>query len=135
MLANTPDRRITDARSVLLHAGAGDLPRQPWQHPKEPPDATALARFALWRATSQVGEGSTAELEAGLALIDSARSDLDALETALVFTARAEGLTWARIAEVMGMGSPQAAQQRYQRTSERPGQSERESSSAEPRHV
>ncbi len=59
-------------------------------------------------------------MEAGLALVESARSDLDALETALVFTARAEGLTWARVAETMGMRSPQAAQQRYQRTAERP---------------
>lgn len=135
MTVESTDRRVANARSVLLHASAGDLARQPWQHPKEPPDAAALARFALWRAASQVGGGSTPELEAGLALIDSARSDLDALETALVFTARAEGLTWARIAEAMGMGSPQAAQQRYQRTSERPGHSQGESSPSGYRHA
>ena len=79
-----------------------------------------LLRFALWRVTGQGDDVSVPELEAGLSLIDSARSELDSLETALVFTARAEGLTWARIAEALGLRSPQAAQQRYQRTAERP---------------
>lgn len=111
--------RLAHARGVLLRAGADDLGRRPWQHPNESPDDTALARFALWRATSQVGAGGSPVLEAGLALIDAARSDLDALEAALVFTARAEGMTWAQIAETMGMRSPQAAQQRYQRAAER----------------
>ena len=120
------------ARAALLAAGADALERRPWQHPNELPDDTSLVRFALWRASgsptvsgSPTGNASsedarTAEIAAALALLDSARSDLDALETALVFTARAEGLTWARIAEAMGLRSPQAAQQRFQRTSERP---------------
>lgn len=123
-MAPDPDGSRTDvARALLLEAGADELARRPWQHPNEAPDDTALARFVLWRATAQVGSARVAELEAGLALLASARSDLDALETALVFIARAEGLTWARIAEAMGMRSPQAAQQRYQRTAERPGSS------------
>lgn len=119
MTSERDERRTAEARSVLLRAGADELGRRPWQHPNESPDDVTLARFALWRAASQVGTGGTAELEAGLALIDSARSDLDTVEAALVLTARAEGLTWARIAETMGMRSPQAAQQRYQRSAER----------------
>ncbi len=119
MTADTDDRRIAEAKSVLLRAGADGLARRPWQHPNESPDDTTLTRFALWHAASEAGAGVGPELEAGLALLDSARSELDALETALVFTARAEGMTWARIAETMGMGSPQAAQQRYQRSAER----------------
>ncbi|MGL5928315.1 MAG: hypothetical protein ACRCY8_05220 [Dermatophilaceae bacterium] len=121
-----PDaRRVELARAVLLEAGGDELGRRPWQHPKESPEDAALVRFALWHATSRVGSAATPELEAGLALIESARSDLDAAEAALVFTARAEGLTWARIAEAMGLRSPQAAQQRYQRTAERPVPSSR----------
>ena len=104
---------------MLLAAGADGFARRPWQHPNEAPDDATLARFALWRAAGQVGTARTSEVEAGLALIDSARSDLESVESALVFTARAEGLTWAQIAEAMGMRSPQAAQQRYQRAAER----------------
>ncbi len=119
-MTSGPELSRTDsARSVLLSAGADVLARRPWQHLNEAPDDTTLARFALWRAAGQVGTARTSEVEAGLALIDSARSDLESVESALVFTARAEGLTWAQIAEAMGMRSPQAAQQRYQRAAER----------------
>lgn len=135
MAKESQETRAREARALLLGVGARDLGLRPWQHPKEGPEAATLVRFALWHAASQVGSARTSELAAGLSLIESARSDLDALETALVFTARAEGLTWARIAETMGMNSPQAAQQRYQRTSERPGPSQRESTSAEHRHA
>lgn len=124
----TAGGRPEQARDLLLEAGAASLGRRPWQHPNEAPEDAALARFALWRATTATGTASIPEVEAGLALIASARSDLDTLETALVFTARAEGLTWGRIAEAMGLRSPQAAQQRYQRTAERPLSSDREQS-------
>lgn len=105
------------ARRVLLDAGADRLDRQPWQHHAEPPDAATLARFALWRASANAGAGPLPELAAGLALIDTARADLDTLEAALLLTARAEGMTWARVAEELGLRSPQAAQQRWQRVS------------------
>lgn len=117
---DSEEARLDAARSVIQGAGGGELDRRPWQHPNEGPDDATLVRFVLWRVMGRVGSASTSELEAGLALIGSARSDLDAVETALVFTARAEGLTWARIAEAMGLRSPQAAQQRFQRTAERP---------------
>lgn len=110
---DAPDR----ARRVLLDAGADRLEPRPWQHRAEPPDAGTLARFALWRTSSTAGAGPTPELAAGLALIDAARSDLDTLEAALLFTARAEGMTWAHVAEQLGLRSPQAAQQRWQRVS------------------
>lgn len=113
--------RVTAARTVLLTAGAAQLDRRPWQHSNEAPDDASLVRFALWRNAAQIGAADTAELEAGLSLLAAARSDLEALEAALVFTARAEGLTWARIAAAMGLRSPQAAQQRFQRNLERPG--------------
>lgn len=121
------------ARALLLGRGANELGPRPWQHPNEGPEDATLVRFALWRATGQAGSAQTSELEAGLALIESARSDLDTLEAALVLTARAEGLTWARIAETIGLRSPQAAQQRYQRTAERPPAAESQRSTGDDR--
>lgn len=109
------DEKLTSARALLLGAGAADLARRPWQHPNEAPDDATLARFALWRAARRAGPSAVPELESALTLLDTARADLDVLETALVFSARAEGLTWARVAETMGLRSPQAAQQRFQR--------------------
>lgn len=111
---------VDSAREQLRAAGAQELPRLPWQHPAEPPEAMSLLRLALQRANSTVGQASTSELTAALSLIETARSDLDTLEVALLLTARAEGLTWAQIAQALGLRSPQAAQQRYQRISQRP---------------
>lgn len=108
------------ARRLLHAAGAHELPRQPWQHPAEPADDMTLLRDALWRANQRIDAASTEELRAALRLIESARSDLDTLEVALLLTARAEGLTWSQIAEELGLRSPQAAQQRYQRVAQRP---------------
>lgn len=111
--------RLDEARSELLGAGAHLLEHRPWQHPREHPDDMTLLRFAVWRSAGR-DAGRIGEIRAGLALIESARSELDSLEIALVFAARAEGLTWGQIAAATGMRSPQGAQQRYQRTSERP---------------
>lgn len=113
-----PDPTTDDAalaRATLLDAGAKALPRQPWQHPHEPPADVTLLRFALWRASTAAGSASTEELSAALRLLEGARSDLDTLESALLLTARAEGMTWGAIADALGLRSPQAAQQRYQR--------------------
>lgn len=119
----TDDPRGTEwARRRLLAAGADRLPRQPWQQATEPAADHTLLWFALWRANAadpDDGDARPEELRAALRLIESARSDLDALESALMFVARAEGLTWPEIAEQLGVRSPQAAQQRFQRVSGR----------------
>lgn len=105
------------ARDELIAAGAGDLPRPPWRHATLPPDDTTLISFALWRANSR--QLAPSGLKAALRLLESARFEMEALESALLFIARAEGLTWAEIAEQLGMRSPQAAQQRFERVSSR----------------
>lgn len=105
------------ARDTLIQAGAGDLSRPPWSRADLPPDDTTLIRFALWRANSS--ELEPADLKAALRLLVSAQSDMEALESALLFIARAEGLTWAEIAEQLGLRSPQAAQQRFERVNSR----------------
>ncbi|MBK8866516.1 MAG: hypothetical protein V9G15_09325 [Dermatophilaceae bacterium] len=120
MTANADDVRVERARAVLLSTGASDLVRQPWRHSRQPADDVTLLRYAVWRTASGRGSVSAEEIEAGLGLIESARAELDALETALVFNARAEGMTWGQVAAAMGLRSPQGAQQRYLRTTDRP---------------
>ena len=117
--------REAAARQRLLAAGAATLPRMPWLARVQPPAAADLVRFALWR--SQVGSGGRAgaarghtgsgtdELVAALTLLPAARAEVDQTEAALLFTARAHGLSWAQISQAMGLGSPQAAQQRFGR--------------------
>ena len=127
-----------DARGHLLQAGASLLPRQPWLHEQQPPAATDLIRFAVWRANADdpgakadhpgtkaggcaAHAGSIGEevVLAALTLLTAARAELDQSEAALLFTARSQGLSWPRISRAMGLGSPQAAQQRFDRVSGR----------------
>ncbi|MGW9552052.1 hypothetical protein ACWG8W_13460 [Citricoccus zhacaiensis] len=107
------------ARQRLLESGADALPRFPWQHAKDPADDLILLRYALWRANASVGEADHDDLRAALRLLGSARADLEALEAGLLLVARAEGLTWPDISQQLGVKSPQAAQQRFQRVSSR----------------
>jgi hypothetical protein len=109
--------READARGHLLESGASSLPRAPWLHERQPPAAADLISFVLWRAnTGGIGEEGVL---AALALLTAARAELDQSEAALLFTARSRGLSWPRISRAMGLGSPQAAQQRFDRVSGR----------------
>jgi hypothetical protein len=105
------------ARQRLIDAGASSLPRAPWLHRSQPPSSTDLVRFAVWRGQS--GKVTAEEIDAALTLLPAARAEVEQLETALLFTARAEGMSWARISRGMGLGSAQAALQRYDRLSDR----------------
>jgi hypothetical protein len=109
--------REAAARRQLLAAGAASLPRAPWLADPQPPAAADLIRFALWR--SQHGHLSENDLLAALALLPAARAEADQIEAALLFTARAQSLPWARISQAMGLGSAQAAQQRFGRVTGR----------------
>jgi hypothetical protein len=124
--------READARAHLLRAGASALPPPPWLHEQQPPAAGDLIRFALWRANAgghYANAGGIGEENAGgigeegvlaaLALLTAARAELDQTEAALLCTARAHGLSWPRISRAMGLGSPQAAQQRCDRVTGR----------------
>ena len=101
------------ARSRLLDGGADSLPRAPWLHRSQPPASADLVRFAVWRGQSDAIVDE--EVEAALTLLPAARAELEQLETALLFTARARGLSWGRISRAMGLGSAQAALQRFDR--------------------
>jgi hypothetical protein len=111
--------REAGARRRLLAAGADALPRPPWGHRGEPPAAADLIRFALWR-TGPGGLGEE-ELLAALTLLPAARAEVDQMEAGLLFTARARGLSWPQISRALGLGSPQAAQQRFGRVTGRAG--------------
>lgn len=111
------------ARTRLLALGASDLDRRPWEPPGTPPSAVDLLRHHLW-STGQDGGTARDDVDAAraaLALLPAARAELEQLETALLFTARAAGLTWAQTAEALGMNSAQACQQRFERLLARRG--------------
>ncbi len=111
--------READARRMLLDAGAASLPRAPWLAGRQPPAAVDLIQFAVWR--SHAGGVDERDLLAALTLLPAARAEADQVEAALLFTARAHGLSWSRISRAMGLGSPQAAQQRFDRIAGRTG--------------
>lgn len=110
--------REHDARLRLLELGAGDLPARPWRSGPMPPTAVDLTQFAVWRSADLPPD----DLLSALALIPAARDEVEGAEAALLFTARAAGLTWAQIAEPMGFRSPQACQQHYNRLTARRGE-------------
>jgi hypothetical protein len=101
------------ARGLLLESGAQKLPRTPWLHRDQPASSVDLVRFSVWRG--QESEVSEPEVRAGLTLLADARAEVEQLETAMLFTARSLGLSWAQISREMGLGSAQAAVQRFDR--------------------
>ncbi|MDP9824947.1 hypothetical protein [Kineosporia succinea] len=98
------------ARDALSGA---DLAPRPWQSPGQPPSDTDLVRYATWLAHSP--DPDPAALGAGLRLLASARAEIDQCEAGLMFGARAAGMTWPQVAQALGLGSAQAAQQRFHR--------------------
>ncbi|MFC4061452.1 DNA-binding protein [Planomonospora corallina] len=60
-------------------------------------------------------EVDQADIVAALSLIPQARAQADGLEAGLIQMARGRGMTWQEIAFGLGLGTPQAARQRYER--------------------
>lgn len=100
-------------RAVLRRAGGDDLPARPWQHGSQPASDGDLVRLAAWRAADPAVGADV--VRAGLGMVGSARAELDQAEAALLFAARAAGLTFQEIAAALDLGSGQAAQQRMAR--------------------
>ncbi|MFI5710199.1 hypothetical protein [Kribbella sp. NPDC051620] len=143
-------QREREAREHLLAVGADQLERRPWQFGAMPPSAIDLIQFFLWRSSSapsssersssalsgsatsgsgalgESGGGGQEVMEAvvaALRLLPAARAEVDQLETGLLFAARGLGLTWAQMAEALGLNSPQACQQRLDRLTSRSSRS------------
>jgi hypothetical protein len=112
--------RERDARERLVQLGPGRIEPRPWRPAPVPPSAVDLVEAYLgWRDGDPAAkrEGALAALE----LMAAARAEVDQLETALLFTARGLDLTWAQMAQAMGLNSPQACQQRLDRLQNRLG--------------
>ncbi|QCB94810.1 DNA-binding protein [Cellulomonas shaoxiangyii] len=107
------------ARTRLLALGADRIGDRPWRPAPVPPSAVDLVQFALWRSSELTPD----DVLQALALLPSARAEVDGLEDGLLFVARSAGLTWAQIAAAMGFNSPQACQQHHTRLTARRGTS------------
>jgi hypothetical protein len=87
-----------------------------------PHEAVRLVSFLLSGAAQpDRGEPEVdhADITAALSLVPRARSEMDELEAGLLQMARGRGMTWQEIAFGLGLGTPQAARQRYERLVDR----------------
>lgn len=121
------------ARAERVHASlfriaerhaATDEQRLRQVHPSMlgPHEAVRLVTFLLSGAASfDDGEPAVdqADITAALSLVPMVRSEMDALEAGLLEMARGRGMTWQEIAFGLGLGTAQAARQRYERLADR----------------
>ncbi|MBB5934145.1 DNA-binding protein [Streptomyces zagrosensis] len=136
-MVSTPDQSAASftpqhpeqARARRVHASlfriaerhaADDGQRERQIHPSviAPHEAIRLVSFLLSGAAQLVDgepEVDHADITAALSLVPLARGDMDELEIGLLQMARGRGMTWPEIAFGLGLGTPQAARQRYER--------------------
>ncbi|MGW0768837.1 DNA-binding protein [Streptomyces sp. NPDC002676] len=110
-------------RIAERHA-ATDKQRHRQIHPSVlgPHEAVRLVSFLLSGAAQpEDGEPEVdqADITAALTLVPLVRAELDELETSLLQMAKGRGMTWQQIAFGLGLGTPQAARQRYERLASR----------------
>jgi hypothetical protein len=110
-------------RITERHGGTEDM-RTRWRHPGilDPYEAVSLVMsLAAGSAAPERDEEPVDEVDltAALTLIPRVRAELDALEAGLLDVSRSRGLTWQTIAFGLGLGTPQAARQRFERLTER----------------
>lgn len=106
-------------RVAERHAATG-AQRARQTHPAvlSPHEAIRLVAYLLSgaaRAEDGEPEVDRADITAALTLVPTARGEMDELEAGLLEMARGRGLTWPEIAFGLGLGTPQAARQRYER--------------------
>ncbi|MFJ1748073.1 DNA-binding protein [Streptomyces sp. NPDC088116] len=83
-----------------------------------PHEAVRLVSFLLSGAAQpEDGEPEVdhADITAALSLVPLVRGEMDELEAGLLQMARGREMTWQEIAFGLGLGTPQAARQRYER--------------------
>ncbi|MFC9115957.1 MULTISPECIES: DNA-binding protein [Streptomyces] len=110
-------------RIAERHA-ATDEQRHRQIHPSVlgPHEAVRLVSFLLSGAAlldDGEPEVDQADITAALSLVPLMRGEMDELETGLLQMARGRGMTWQEIAFGLGLGTPQAARQRYERLASR----------------
>jgi hypothetical protein len=99
---------------------ATDRQRRRQVHPSVmgPYEAIRLVSFLLSgvaQPDKDEPEVDHADITAALSLVPRARGEMDELEAGLLQMARGRGMTWQEIAFGLGLGTPQAARQRYER--------------------
>ncbi|MEV5980428.1 DNA-binding protein [Streptomyces sp. NPDC052114] len=109
---------------IAARHGADDAQRGRQVHPAVlgPHEAVRLVSFLLSGAAKPVDgepEVDQADITAALTLLPLVRGELDELETGLLQMARGRGMTWPEVAFGLGLGTPQAARQRYERLASR----------------
>lgn len=104
--------------------GSTDSQRRRWSHATALDPYEAICLVLALAAGSALPEPDEAPLDetdltAALTLIPHLRAELDALEAGLLSLARTRGLTWQAVAFGLGLGTPQAARQRFERLTQR----------------
>lgn len=110
-------------RIAERHAGT-ETRRRRHTNPYVPDTYEAVAlvtALAAGGAETEPGEEPVddADLVAALTLVPHLRAEVDTMEAGLLTLARGRGLTWQQIAYGLGLGSAQAAKQRFERLSAR----------------
>ncbi|MFD9134325.1 DNA-binding protein [Streptomyces bottropensis] len=96
--------------------------RQVHPHVLHPQEAIRQVSYLLSGAAlldDGEAEVDRADITAALTLIPLARAEMDELEVGLLDMARGRGMTWPEIAFGLGLQTPQAARQRYERLASR----------------
>ncbi|MEZ0070344.1 hypothetical protein ABIA32_006397 [Streptacidiphilus sp. MAP12-20] len=118
MADDVRERLRSRLEAVAQRPGLED-PQAPWGPARELEQDVALLRAVLLAAAASDGGQASAvsadELGAALSLFEHMRNQVDRLETQVVIEARRRGMEWKQIAPYQGLGSSQAATQRYQR--------------------
>lgn len=108
--------RDRHARSARMRA------RQVHPDVPGPHEAVRLVAFLLSGAATlndDEPEVDHTDLVAALTLLPRVRAEFDELEAGLLKMARGRGMTWQELAFGLGLGTPQAARQRYERLARR----------------
>jgi hypothetical protein len=117
-------RTYTSLFRIAERHAATDEQRRRQTHPHmlSPHEAIRLVSFLLSGAALPEGgepEVDRADITAALTLLPLARGEMDELEIGLLQMARGRGMTWPEIAFGLGLQTPQAARQRYERLASR----------------
>ncbi len=105
--------RLDRARERLRGEFDAELADRPWLGRGMAGTDGDLVRLVAWCARRPDVERDV--VLAGVSLLGSARAELDQIEAGLLFAARAAGVTWSDVAAALGLGSAQAAHQRFER--------------------
>lgn len=117
-------REYTGLFRIADRHGSTASQRARQTHPEmlEPHGAARIvAALACGGLTTQNGESDVddEDIIAALTLMPKVHAEVDELETLLLTVARRHGITWQTIAFGLGLGSAQAAKQRYERLERR----------------